>query len=59
MPTISTSEEPGVRLQEALTSWATHLAPAEIQDSRYQGRLRSNRLCLGCDDKIHGRPQSW
>ena len=36
MSTISTSEEPGARLQDALISWATRLAPAEIQDSRYQ-----------------------
>jgi hypothetical protein len=41
MPTISTSEEPGARLQEALTSWATHLAPAEIQDSRYQAAFEA------------------
>jgi hypothetical protein len=41
MSTTSTSEEPGARLQEALTSWATHLAPAEIQDSRYQAAFEA------------------
>jgi len=41
MSTISTSEEPGARLQEALTSWATHLAPAEIQDRRYQAAFEA------------------
>jgi len=37
----TTSEEPGARLQEALTSWAMHLAPAEIQESRYQVAFRA------------------
>jgi hypothetical protein len=41
MSTISTSEEPGARLLEALTSWATRLAPAEIQDSRYQAAFEA------------------
>jgi hypothetical protein len=41
MSTISTSEEPGARLQEALTSWATRLAPAEIRDSRYQAAFEA------------------
>ncbi len=41
MSTISASEEPGARLQEALISWATHLAPAEIQDRRYQAALEA------------------
>ncbi len=41
MSTISTSEEPGARLQEALISWATHLAPAEIQDRRYQAAFEA------------------
>ncbi len=41
MSTIKTSEEPGARLQEALTSWATHLAPAEIQDRRYQAAFEA------------------
>jgi hypothetical protein len=41
MSKISTSEEPGARLQEALTSWATHLASAEIQDSRYQAAFEA------------------
>src|SRR5437899_12918114 len=41
MSTISTSEEPGARLQESLTSWAMHLAPAQIQDSRYQAAFEA------------------
>ena len=41
MSTISTSEEPGAQLQEALTSWATRLAPAEIRDSRYQAAFEA------------------
>jgi hypothetical protein len=59
MSTIATSEEPGARLQEALTSWATHLAPGEVQDSRYQAAFEAIDPRLGCDDKIHGRRQSW
>ena len=56
MSTISTSEEPGARLQEALTSWATHLAPAEIRDSRYQAAFEAiDRALVATITYMEGR----
>jgi hypothetical protein len=56
MSTISTSEEPGARLHEALTSWAKHLSPAEIQDSRYQGAFEAiDRALIATIRYMEGR----
>ena len=56
MSTISTSEEPGARLQEALTSWATRLAPAEIRDSRYQAAFEAiDRALVATIKYMEGR----
>jgi hypothetical protein len=62
MSTISTSEEPGARLQEVLTSWAMHLAPAQIQDSRYQAAFEAIDRALAATIKYMegrkaGKPQ--
>jgi hypothetical protein len=62
MSTISTSEEPGARLQEALISWTTHLAPAEIQDRRYQAAFEAIDRALVAtirymEDRRAGKPQ--
>jgi len=58
----TTSEEPGARLQEALTSWAMHLAPAEIQESRYQVAFRAIDSALAATKRYMelrraGKPQ--
>ena len=56
MSTISTSEEPGARLHEALTSWAKHLCPAEIQDSRYQDAFEAiDRALIATISYMEGR----
>ncbi len=56
MPIMSTFEEPGARLHEALTLWATRLAPPEVQDSRYQAAFEAiDRALIATIRYMEGR----